>query len=294
MIYIATLKHIGEIVGKVVLLTLVFSLILAVLFIPITVIAISSYGNIDFNELLETSLFEQSQMYVLFISFIGAVMLMYALFERGKGLALGWRQQRRIRHSVVGIAWGFALATVMFLLVWLCGGLHIVLVKLNTEVLIGIAYAILLFAFVATYEGLLIRGYIQGIVRRRFGVLVAIIVSSISFVVLQLLVSNIEQGLVTVLSLLLFGLFLALLREVSGGLWLPMGLHFAWYFFHSFVYGFSLPDYVMDHTLFEIERRGSDYISGGQAGAIGSVIMFILFAVAMLYVWQRYRRAKAS
>lgn len=276
------------------LLALVFSLILVVLFIPITLIAISTYGNIDFNELLETTLFEQSLLYVLFVSFIGAVMVMYALFERRKGLVLGWRQKQPLRNSIIGMAWGFGLATALFMLVWLFGGIHIVHVGLDAQVLKSLAYALLLFAFVAVYEELLVRGYIQAIVRRRFGVLVAIIVASLAFVCLNLLVSNVEQGPLTVLNLLFFGLLLSSLREVSGGLWLPLGLHFMWLFFHSFAYGFTLPDYTVAPSIVQVDQRGSDLISGGQAGAIGSIILLLLLAVATLYLWQRYRRAKVA
>lgn len=294
MIDIEAFRHTGEIIGKMMLLAVFFFIILAVLFIPITIIAISTYGNIDFNELLDTTLFQQAQFYVQFVSFIGAVIVMYAIFERGKGLALGWKQARPTRNALVGAVWGFAIATIMFLLIWVSGGLHIVNIALNAQVLKGMAYAIVLFGFVAVYEELLIRGYIQGIVRRRFGVLVAIIVATFSFVCLQLMVSNVVQSPITLLNLLGFGLLLSLLREVSGGLWLPIGLHVVWRFFESFVYGIDFPDYALDHTIIEMKRSGSQYISGGQAGVVGSLIMLLVFAAGTAYVWQRYRRAKVT
>lgn len=286
---ITTVKNIGEIAWKLIALALFVLIFMALMILPFVLIAISLYGNIDFNELLDKPLMQGAEMFVLPAAFIAAVLIMYVLFERGKGLALGWKQHGVVRAGVRGIWWGLVLITVAFLAIWLFRGVEIEALHFDGQVIQGMAYSFILFAWVAVSEELVTRGYIHGLVRRRFGREVAIVFTAVIFAILHILNASVLDSFVPLFNLFIVGLLLGLCREWSGGLWLPIGFHFSWNLFQGQVFGFRVSGMPQNSPIIELESKGHALISGGSFGAEGSVIVTGMLVIAVIILWQWYR-----
>lgn len=285
-------KQAGGIAGKIVMLALIVVMLMFILFIPTMIIGIiitdTSLENMDtaLEQLLQSPFIMKTEMFIQFVAFTGAVVIMYALFERKSGLSLGWKQPERFKASMVGSVWGIVLITLTFVGIWAFGGLQITQVHFDGDVLKGFAYAMLLFACVAINEELVSRGYIQGLIRTHFGPLIAIVITSILFACLHLGNDSILDGPLPLLNLFLAGVLFGVSREVTGGLWVPIGLHFTWNLFQGNVYGFEVSGLVIDDVIIETTRRGSDFISGGDFGAEGSLITTIILLIAIIVMWR--------
>lgn len=285
-----------EIIGKILLLMLFIFVIIFILFIPVGIVGIVIVGidvemiEESMEQLLASTFFEQSMMYIQMIAFIGAVMIMYALFERGKGFDMGWRQSHALTYGLSGSVWGIVLITASFVLVWAMGGLRIVGFSLNGEVLTSLLSGIILYALVAINEELVSRGYIQGLVRRRFGITVAIVVTSLIFAALHLGNAHVFETPFSIINLFLVGVLLGLTREVTGGLWVPIGIHFTWNLFQGNVYGISVSGNDLGKSILETEQTTAHhYISGGYFGLEGSVIASLVIIAGTYMWWQRYK-----
>lgn len=289
-----------EIIGKLLLLAIFVIVLLFLLAIPVAIIGFIVEGidveDIEgsIEQLTSSSYMEQSMRYLQMVAMIGAVMIMYAIFERRKDLIMGWRQSHALNYGLVGSGWGILLISVSFLLIWVLGGLQVTGIYFDGGVVKGLVSGIILFIFVAVNEELVARGYIQGLVRRRFGVAVAIFITSIIFAALHLGNPNIFENPFSLINLFAVGILLGVTREATGGLWVPIGIHFTWNLFQGNVYGIQVSGIDIGNSVLTTEQKGNMFISGGQFGAEGSVITTIIIIIATVVWWRRYRDLPAQ
>lgn len=67
-------------------------------------------------------------------------------------------------------------------------------------------------------------------------------------------------------------------------LWLPIGLHFSWNFFQSFVFGFPVSGFVKE-GLFNTAVSGSEFWTGGSYGPEGGMIGILARIAVILLIW---------
>ena len=90
----------------------------------------------------------------------------------------------------------------------------------------------------ATFQEGLARGYVFDVARRAFGGAAAIIVSAALFVAFHSAIYLAPPGLPFIaLNLSLAGIALGLSVLWTGSIWFAIGMHFAWNFIESYVYG---------------------------------------------------------
>lgn len=84
-----------------------------------------------------------------------------------------------------------------------------------------------------------------------------------------------------VFNLVLGGLFLALLREISGSLWVPIGVHISWNTFNSLI--------GTESSIITIQST-NDIISGGKFGigdGLGYTILYVVIVAAQVYLLKK-------
>lgn len=189
------------------------------------------------------------------------------------------RAMRDLFHGVVGAA---AIVVVADLLIQLSSRYERSYVgAVSLEELFG------LLVVAAAHEELLFRGYAFAKIER-VSVALAIAITSLLFAALH--ASNPGMSSVAMANLLLGGVLLALLRVISGTIWLPFAFHWAWNAVSGSLLGHEVSGFVMQASLFRELDRGPVLLTGGTFGIEGSLFITLCTAAAVAIVMPLAKR----
>lgn len=288
-----------NITGKL-LLTLFFAVILTAALSVIAVVTVILLNKELLNNLdltLHDPTFMKFATWAQILGFIGAVCIIYILFERKKDslhtVKLGLKGSAPLSRFAEGLLAGVILITVSCGFIWALGGVKLLRMEWNAQVVCELLGGALLFAGVSFNEELLTRGYLQGLIRSRYGAITAISLTSSVFALMHAFNPGIWNSPLPFLNLLLAGALFGVAREVSGGLWMPIGMHLSWNFFQGHVYGFLVSGTSVESVI-RVEQAGSSYISGGAFGAEGSVITSLVVMAGIVLIYKYYQAKKKN
>ncbi|MGF7048160.1 membrane protease YdiL (CAAX protease family) [Paenibacillus sp. DS2015] len=264
--------------GKIILTFLIFGVLLSM------------------GTMLASMLGDESQSTYLLISTVAmmlAPILTYTWFERKNKWSMGIQQSSAVKSTGQGFAVGIVLISFSFLVIWLFNGLHINSIQYDSNTLMGVGIGFGLFILVALSEELLFRGYIQGLLRTQYGRNVGIIYSSILFALAHMMNPGILSTPFPLINIFLIGVFFAVTRELTGGIWLPIGFHLSWNFFQGNFYGFAVSG-TETKTIISISPQGHSFISGGEFGAEGSILATLIILIACILAIRKFKSKTKS
>jgi membrane protease YdiL (CAAX protease family) len=178
-----------------------------------------------------------------------------------------------------GFAWGLAMVTATILLIRLLNGFSFGELALHGAARAGYG-ALWLVAFVAVglAEEFLFRGYPQFTLARGIGFWPAASVISALFAAGHL--GNTGEDKAGAAGVFVFAMFLCLTLRRTGNLWFAVGLHAAFDWGETFL--FSVPDsgLVAPGHLLNSSFHGPVWLTGGTVGPEGSVMVFVVLALA--------------
>ncbi|CAH1201693.1 hypothetical protein PAECIP111891_01783 [Paenibacillus allorhizoplanae] len=279
-----------QIVGKV-LLTLIFIIVITVILsiaAAVFVVRLNPDLIVSMEAVTSNPFFIKASLWAQIVGFISGVCLGFYLFERKKGWKLGLHTVQFGRRFGEGFLWGAVLITLSSLVIWLFGGIHFVQVEWSLSKGYAIGGSFLLFIGVAINEELFARGYLQGLVKNRLGPTIAVGVSTIVFGLLHSFNPGMWTTALPFINILLAGLLMGLCRELTGSLWMPIGLHLAWNFMQGCIFGFDVSGIPMS-SLITTETKGTIYLSGGAFGAEGSLITSIILVLGIIMIYNYYQ-----
>lgn len=101
--------------------------------------------------------------------------------------------------------------------------------------------------------------------------------------------SNPSPTVLSTLNTSLVGVLLALTYLKTGGLWLPIGLHFTWNYALGVLYSLPVSGLRLEGVLWKVEVSGPVWLSGGAYGPEGSVVCSVIVLLAILFClrWPR-------
>ena len=178
-----------------------------------------------------------------------------------------------------GIVWGFVMITGIILLIRLLGGFSFGELALRGPALLGYAALWgLVFLCVGFAEEFLFRGYTQFTVASGIGFWPAATVLSAAFGAVHL--GNRGEDVMGALSVFVIGMFFCLTLRRTGNLWFAVGLHASLDWGETFL--FSVPDsgIVAPGHLLNSSFHGPAWLTGGTVGPEGSVMAFVVLALA--------------
>ncbi|MGH9484643.1 MAG: CPBP family glutamic-type intramembrane protease [Terriglobales bacterium] len=180
-----------------------------------------------------------------------------------------------------GVLWGVIALSVLLLLIFFSGDLgfgHLLLHGASIP-RFGLEWA-LAFLAVGFFEEFTFRGYALTTLTQGTGFWTAAIILSIVFGGAHL--SNGGESWIGALSAGLIGLFFCFSWQRTGSLWFAVGLHAAWDFCESFVYGVPDSGSISRGRLLQPTFHGSHWITGGTVGPEGSLWVFVV--IGLLFV----------
>ena len=142
-----------------------------------------------------------------------------------------------------------------------------------------------LFAVVSLNEEIAMRGYILQNLSSSFNKYIALALSSLVFMIMH--IGNPNMSIIPLFNLFLAGLFLGIYCIHRKNLWFPIGVHFTWNYFQGPVLGFEVSGNEVN-SLFIQRLDGSDFITGGQFGFEGSIILTTFMIIGIIYLDRRF------
>jgi uncharacterized protein len=193
----------------------------------------------------------------------------------------------------LGAIWGF---TGISLLIFALSGLHVFtfghIVLHGARIVRFAAFWLVMFLLVGLFEEFLLRGYSQFTLARGIGFWPAAIALSCTFGLIHL--RNGGEQWPGLLAAAFIGFFFCLTLRRTGNLWFAVGFHAAWDWGETFFY--SVPDSgsVWPGHLLSSSLHGSAWLSGGTVGPEGSVLCFVVIALAWIAFDRAYPKTAES
>jgi membrane protease YdiL (CAAX protease family) len=214
-----------------------------------------------------------------------------ARLERRSLAAYGLPLRRAVAGQFgQGALWGLAMATAAVGAIWLLGGISVETPTLSPEVALYALGWAASFAVLALAEELLFRGYALSALGVAVGFWPAATILACTFGALHLL--NDGENLVGAANVVMYALFAALTIRRTGNLWFAIGVHAAWDYALSVLYGVPTSGTHFDHAVLQAELHGPSWLTGGTVGPEGSIFGFAVLAVAFVVFAWRFRPAQ--
>ena len=143
------------------------------------------------------------------------------------------------------------------------------------------------FALVGVTEGFAFSGYPLFALARGVGFWPAAAILAVVFGGLHLAVNGGENWLGSV-SLVIVGLLVAFTLRRTGSLWFAIGIHSAWDWAQSFLYGVPDSGIAVAGHLLTPSFQGSPWMTGGTAGPEASLVTFVGYVFAFGLISLRF------
>lgn len=185
----------------------------------------------------------------------------------------------------IGYLIAFLLVTIGFFILLFSGNLDIMNVSWSGILFFGF---LLLFLVQSYVEELVFRSFLIPTLSKKFGAVVALIVSSLLFSALH--GSNPGVSNLGLCNIALGGLVMGLLFIRYQNIWAPLGLHAGWNFVQSVIYDFEVSGFDT-YSLLTVKELGGNVWTGGEFGYEGSLMALILqiaISIWMIYRYQAY------
>jgi uncharacterized protein len=192
-----------------------------------------------------------------------------------------------------GAVWGLGFESLEMLAIYALGGFTFGTLAVAGSELLRYAFLwAISFAVVGMFEEFLFRGYAQFTLASGVGFWPAAAALSAIFGAVHL--TNPKEGWVGALSVFLFGMFACFTLRRTGSLWFAVGFHAAGDYAETFV--FSVPDSGLLATghLLNSSLHGPRWLAGGFIGPEGSLLCFVMFAIAFPAFHWAYPAQKAQ
>jgi membrane protease YdiL (CAAX protease family) len=192
-----------------------------------------------------------------------------------------------------GILWGLIFESMEICMISALGGFSFGTLALSAPEIIkhGILWAIG-FLLVGFFEEFMFRGYTQFTLGSWIGFWPSAFALSALFGLTHL--GNSGEGWVGALSVFMFAMFACLTLKRTGSLWFAIGFHAATDYAETFI--FSTPDsgLLAEGHLLNSTFHGPTWLTGGTIGPEGSVIDFVMIALAFVVFAWLYPAKKAA
>lgn len=219
--------------------------------------------------------------------------------ERRTLSVYGYGRARKLWHFFAGLGSGIFLISLLVAILWKSGLLAIEgRLIFGAEIFRYGALWLLAFFLVGVFEESLTRGYLLFTLTRGFagfyqwafktrhsatmGFWTAVFILSIIFYLGH--TSNPGESPVGLLSVFIAGFFFSFSVWRTGSLWWAIGMHAAWDWGQSFLFGVADSGIMVQHHLLGTHPMGRPVLSGGTTGPEGSIFILGVLALGSLII----------
>ena len=216
-------------------------------------------------------------------------------FEKRPISSLGFFKKKWFLEIIKGWGVGMLIFSLALLMSYLFGGLELHSLDFSAGTILYVLSTIPFWFIQGGTEELLTRGWLLPIINKRSNLAIAIAVSSSLFGLMHL--ANAHVTFLSILSIILSGVFMALYMLKTDNLWGVAGLHGAWNFAQGNIYGLAVSGKSTGFSFFRFAAKpeSADWISGGAFGTEGSLFASLVLLAGILYLaWQLKKEKQVS
>lgn len=195
----------------------------------------------------------------------------------------------------LGLALGAGLMVLIFVVEWAAGWVDVVDTFYTTgdSFVLTLMSITALFLAVGWYEELLTRGYLLFNFKGAWGtsptaLAAAVLVSSIAFGALH--AGNLNLSVLSMVNLVLLGVFLAVLTLRTGSIAAAVGVHITWNWVQGPLLGLPVSGEAPEVAFLLAESRGPAWLTGAAFGPEGGLIVTAALALGTGIVWWLTRK----
>lgn len=214
------------------------------------------------------------------------------LVEKRRIRTLGFRYNKRIYNFFIGFIIGVVAITIITIVLFLVGAIQIEIKKdinISMNLFLVIILIVVGWLLQSASEEIGIRGWLIPHLGAKYGIAIAIFITSIVFGILHLFTPA-----VTVLSfvnLVLSGVFFALYAISEDCLWGVWGCHFGWNLALGNIYEFNVSGFsTTGSTIFKIKTIGTNVLTGGSYGPEGGLLATLLLIIGIIIFGYRIQK----
>ena len=252
---------------------------------------VSSISEYSFEEYISDTklLMENKMMLLMMVSQLFGTLFTVWIFQkfinRESFTSIGLEFSGYKDDFVSGLLLGIGLIVLGFGTLYIFNFLSVASIQFS---LIDQLFYLSLFAVVSLNEEIAIRGYILQNLSSSFNKYIALVLSSLVFMIMH--IGNPNMSAVPLFNLFLAGLLLGVYCIHKNNLWFPIGAHITWNYFQGPVLGFEVSGNDVD-SMFIQSLNGSELITGGEFGFEGSIILTVLMIIGIVYLDRRFSSA---
>lgn len=224
------------------------------------------------------------------ISLVEASMLVAAYY-----IVVGRIEKRKVDELITfsagswagkGLLWGIGYFSIITAMLAVFGMYGIEGYDFNV---INLIERFVFFLVIAVGEEILFRGIIFRMIAERWNVAAALVVSSVLFGVMHIF--NPDASIWSSIAIAIeAGLLLGAAYCVSGNLWLPIGIHWAWNFMEGNIFGFDVSGSPESYRLLTPSISGPEILTGGDFGPEASITAIVLgVSLSSWFIWKYYK-----
>jgi membrane protease YdiL (CAAX protease family) len=215
---------------------------------------------------------------------LGLVVLAWTRFvERRPAASIGLVREHRSRTFLFGVLTGIVMAIAIVAGGWIAGGYSAgaFAIAFHSPSALGAAAILFLcFSLQSSVEEILFRGWMLSAIAAKFGVAIAVVVSSAVFTFLHY---DPRAGWLFAINVFLFAVFACCWAMRTGSIWGVMGWHAGWNWLLAV--GFEMRvtglDAHLPALLVKMTPRGADILTGGFEGPEGSVACTVVLVAGI-------------
>jgi uncharacterized protein len=206
--------------------------------------------------------------------------------------AIGFHPRYVVRDVLAGLALGSVMFSSVVLILAIARCYHVAALHVTSD----LARAALILVPGAVLEEVLFRGVLFRLVEEWAGTWIALAISALAFG----LIHGANPGatwLSSVAIALEAGVLLAAAFVVTGNLWFPIAVHFAWNFCEGPIYGTQISGRQFVRSAIEARLAGPVWMTGGPFGpeaGLPAIVVGSVVAVALLTYAHRHKLFKRS
>jgi membrane protease YdiL (CAAX protease family) len=188
------------------------------------------------------------------------------------------------KEALAGLGLGVVLISTVIGALVLTGAAQYQGFSQHPQLLRGMALAGFLFLTAALFEELAFRGYAFQRWVESLGAWGAVALLAFLFGAGHM--KNPHNTSLSLLNTILAGVLLAQTYLKTRGLWMAWGLHWSWNFFLGPVFALPVSGGKFAPTVFVASLSGPHWLSGGEYGPEGSILLTVVCGAAILGLWR--------